>query len=98
MLQSAGFIVASATSYPLKDVIAAIENSVGASPTVVCSKGAVKEIRICFYKNFEVNIYLEGLKPLFNSNQYIYVWLQMLIISFYFEIATGLCDWKQWQL
>lgn len=57
MLDSAGFVVSNAASYPLKDVVAAIENSVGASPTVVCSKGAIKEIRICFYKNFEVNMY-----------------------------------------
>lgn len=53
ILDGAGFVASNAESYRLKDVIGAIENGFGATPLVVCSKGAVEELRICFYKNLE---------------------------------------------
>lgn len=55
MLENAGLLASNDASYPLTEVISAIESGVGASPTVTCSSGNVEEIRICFYKNFKVN-------------------------------------------
>ncbi|KMZ60433.1 ribonuclease 2 [Zostera marina] len=53
MLENAGLLASNDASYPLTEVISAIESGVGASPTVTCSSGNVEEIRICFYKNFK---------------------------------------------
>ena len=40
--------------YPLGGIVSAIENSFQATPEVICSKDAVEEIRLCFYKDFKV--------------------------------------------
>ncbi|KAJ0972240.1 hypothetical protein J5N97_020199 [Dioscorea zingiberensis] len=53
ILNSAGFLATNSEKYFLKDVIATIENAIGASPEVVCKHGSLEELRICFYKDFK---------------------------------------------
>ncbi|XP_068665537.1 ribonuclease 2-like [Aristolochia californica] len=38
--------------YPLGDIVATIKRAVGSLPLLVCSHGAVEELRICFHKDF----------------------------------------------
>lgn len=53
ILSNAGFSASNAHKYPLGDVIATIKKSVGATPQLVCKRGAVQELRICFDKDFK---------------------------------------------
>lgn len=55
ILTSAGILASNAEKYPLGDIVAAITKAVGATPEVVCKKGAVQELRICFTKEFKVH-------------------------------------------
>ncbi|XP_077228482.1 ribonuclease 2-like isoform X2 [Tasmannia lanceolata] len=53
ILFNAGYQPTNSNKYPLGAVVTAIERAVGASPSLVCSHGAVEELRLCFYKDFK---------------------------------------------
>nr|KJB42652.1 hypothetical protein B456_007G161700 [Gossypium raimondii] len=53
MLNEAGYVPSNSERYPLGGLVSAIENSFQATPDVICSKHDVKEIRLCFYKDFK---------------------------------------------
>lgn len=53
ILNGSGFQATNAKKYPLGDIVAAIKKAVGASPLLVCKKGSVQELQICFYKDFK---------------------------------------------
>ncbi|XP_021865923.1 ribonuclease 2 [Spinacia oleracea] len=52
-LSDAGYVPSNSEKYPLGGIISAIENAFHISPTVVCSGDAVKELNLCFYKDFK---------------------------------------------
>ncbi|KAF5954510.1 hypothetical protein HYC85_007366 [Camellia sinensis] len=53
VLNEAGYIPSNAEKYPLGGIITAIQNAFHATPLLVCSNGAVEELRLCFYKDFK---------------------------------------------
>ncbi|KAF6137477.1 hypothetical protein GIB67_027864 [Kingdonia uniflora] len=53
ILREAGYVPSNLEKYPLGGIISAIENAVRATPTIVCSNGAIEELRLCFYKDFK---------------------------------------------
>ncbi|MQL86968.1 hypothetical protein Taro_019508 [Colocasia esculenta] len=53
VLDQAGFSANNSEKYQLSGIIDAVKNSTGASPSLVCSHGAVQELRLCFYKDFK---------------------------------------------
>ncbi|KAE9605710.1 putative ribonuclease T(2) [Lupinus albus] len=53
VLNEAGYVPSNSEKYPIGGIISAIENAFHASPQIVCSKGAVEELRLCFYKDFK---------------------------------------------
>ncbi|KAK9082776.1 hypothetical protein Scep_029247 [Stephania cephalantha] len=53
ILIEAGYPPSNEEKYPLGGIISAVEIAVGATPLIVCSHGAVEELRICFYKDFQ---------------------------------------------
>ncbi|OVA05166.1 Ribonuclease T2-like [Macleaya cordata] len=53
ILSEAGYVASNYEKYPLGGIISAIQNAVGATPQLVCSHGAVEELRLCFYKDFK---------------------------------------------
>ncbi|GLT46097.1 hypothetical protein SLA2020_198800 [Shorea laevis] len=53
VLNEAGYVPSNTERYPLRGIVSAIENSFQATPEVICSKGAIEEIRLCFYKDFK---------------------------------------------
>ncbi|KAJ1429535.1 Ribonuclease T2-like [Sesbania bispinosa] len=53
VLNEAGYVPSNTEKYPLGGIISAIENAFHASPLIVCSKDAVEELRLCFYKDFK---------------------------------------------
>lgn len=53
ILNNAGFSASNAEKYPLGEIVASIKKAVGATPLVVCKSGAVKELQICFDKDFK---------------------------------------------
>ncbi|KAL8129249.1 hypothetical protein V2J09_018404 [Rumex salicifolius] len=57
VLNEAGYIPSNSEKYPLGGIISAVENAFHASPLIVCSKGAIEELRLCFYKDFKVNLW-----------------------------------------
>ncbi|XP_047308729.1 ribonuclease 2-like [Impatiens glandulifera] len=53
VLNDAGYLPSNSEKYPLGGIITAIQNSFHATPLLVCSNGAVEELRLCFYKDFQ---------------------------------------------
>lgn len=53
VLYEAGYVPSNTEKYPLGGIISAIENAFHTTPLLVCSKGAVQELRLCFYKDFK---------------------------------------------
>ncbi|KAL6978931.1 Ribonuclease 2 [Sarracenia purpurea var. burkii] len=53
VLNDAGYVPSNSDNYPLGGVISAIQNAFQATPLLVCSNGAVEELRLCFYKDFK---------------------------------------------
>ncbi|XP_042510427.1 ribonuclease 2 isoform X1 [Macadamia integrifolia] len=53
IMNDAGYVASNSEKYPSGSIISAIENAVGASPLLVCSHGAVKEISLCFDKDLK---------------------------------------------
>lgn len=64
-LSDAGYVPSNSEKYPLGGIISAIENAFHISPTVVCSGDAVKELNLCFYKDFKVcsDFYVTDFNP-----------------------------------
>lgn len=54
VLNDAGYVPSNTEKYPLGGIISAIENAFHATPKLACSKGAVEELHLCFYKDFKV--------------------------------------------
>ncbi|GMY33704.1 ribonuclease 2 [Fagus crenata] len=53
VLEAAGYIPSNTEKYPLGGIVSAIENAFHTTPLLVCSKGSVEELRLCFYKDFK---------------------------------------------
>ncbi|XP_021762756.1 ribonuclease 2-like isoform X1 [Chenopodium quinoa] len=53
VLFEAGYVPSNTEKYPLGGIISAIENAFHLSPVVACSGDAVKELYLCFYKDFK---------------------------------------------
>ncbi|CAK9134924.1 unnamed protein product [Ilex paraguariensis] len=52
VLNEAGYVPSNSEKYPLGGIISAIQNAFHATPSLSCSKGAVEELNLCFYKDF----------------------------------------------
>lgn len=55
MLASGGIHISNGKEYALSDVIDAIKHAFGASPQIVCKKGSIEELRLCFTKDLKVS-------------------------------------------
>ncbi|XP_059434252.1 ribonuclease 2 [Corylus avellana] len=53
VLNEAGYLPSNTEKYPLGGIVSAIENAFHATPLLVCSKGSVQELHLCFYKDFK---------------------------------------------
>ncbi|KAL0561462.1 hypothetical protein IC582_001890 [Cucumis melo] len=53
VLNDAGYVPSNTEKYPLGGIISAIQNAFRATPSLECRKGAVKELHLCFYKDFK---------------------------------------------
>ncbi|CAO2172388.1 unnamed protein product [Urochloa humidicola] len=53
MLSSGGIQVSNGKEYALSDVINTIKHAFGGSPQIVCKKGSVEELRLCFDKELK---------------------------------------------
>ncbi|GAB2226365.1 hypothetical protein Droror1_Dr00022169 [Drosera rotundifolia] len=53
VLNEAGYVPSNSEKYPLGGIVSAIENAFHATPLLVCSKDAIEELHLCYYKNFE---------------------------------------------
>ncbi|PNT05262.2 hypothetical protein POPTR_014G174400v4 [Populus trichocarpa] len=53
VLNEAGYVPSNSEKYPLGGIVSAIENAFHATPQLVCSKGDLEELRLCFYKDFK---------------------------------------------
>ncbi|KAK3184646.1 hypothetical protein Dsin_031932 [Dipteronia sinensis] len=60
VLSEAGYVPSNSEKYPLGGIISAIQNAFHATPKLVCSKGALEELHLCFYKDFEPRDCLAG--------------------------------------
>ncbi|KAB1202628.1 Ribonuclease 2 [Morella rubra] len=54
VLNEAGYIPSNSEKYPLGGIVSTIENAFHATPLVVCSEDSVKELHLCFYKDFKM--------------------------------------------
>ena len=57
VLEAAGYIPSNTEKYPLGGIVSAIENAFHTTPLLVCSKGSVEELHLCFYKDFKVGFF-----------------------------------------
>ena len=55
VLNGAGFSSSNDEKYKSSEVSAAIKNSTGATPWLVCSHDSIQEIRLCLEKDFTVS-------------------------------------------
>ncbi|KAL6614008.1 hypothetical protein ACP70R_036278 [Stipagrostis hirtigluma subsp. patula] len=53
MLASGGIQISNGKEYALSDVIDAIKNAFGGLPQIVCKKGSIEELRLCFDKDLK---------------------------------------------
>ncbi|VFQ86344.1 unnamed protein product [Cuscuta campestris] len=53
VLYKEGYVPSNSEKYPLGGIISAIQNAFHATPELACSGGAIDELRLCFFKNFE---------------------------------------------
>nr|XP_043636074.1 ribonuclease 2-like [Erigeron canadensis] len=49
----AGYVPSNSEKYPSGGIISALENAFHSTPQIICSKGALEEVRICFTKDFK---------------------------------------------
>ncbi|KAB2602495.1 ribonuclease 2-like [Pyrus ussuriensis x Pyrus communis] len=60
ILNEAGYVPSNTEKYPLGGIVSAIQNVFRATPKLVCKKGAVEELHLCFYKDFKPRDCLVG--------------------------------------
>lgn len=60
VLNEAGYVPSNTEKYPVGGIISAIQNAFHTTPQLVCSKGAVEELRLCFYKDFKFRDCVNG--------------------------------------
>ncbi|GMN50164.1 hypothetical protein TIFTF001_019322 [Ficus carica] len=53
VLNEEGYVPSNTEKYPLGGIVSAIQNAFHATPLLVCKKGAIEELRLCFYKDFK---------------------------------------------
>ncbi|CAN1346007.1 Ribonuclease 2 [Linum perenne] len=53
VLFEAGYVPSNTEKYPVGGIISAIQNAYRETPLLICSKGALEEVRLCFYKDFK---------------------------------------------
>ncbi|XP_052186228.1 ribonuclease 2-like [Diospyros lotus] len=53
VLAEAGYLPSNSEKYPLGGIISAIQNAFHSTPLLVCSHGAIEELRLCFHKDFK---------------------------------------------
>ncbi|KAF8664868.1 hypothetical protein HU200_054181 [Digitaria exilis] len=53
MLSSGGIQISNGKEYALSDVIDTIKHAFGGSPQIVCKKGSIQELRLCFDKELK---------------------------------------------
>lgn len=54
VLNEAGYTPSNSEKYPIGGIISAIQNAFHTTPVISCSNGAVEELRLCFYKDFQL--------------------------------------------
>jgi ribonuclease T2 len=54
MLLGGGIQISNGKEYALCDVIDAIKHAFGGSPQIICKKGSIEELRLCFDKDLKV--------------------------------------------
>ncbi|XP_031259045.1 ribonuclease 2 [Pistacia vera] len=54
VLNEAGYFPSNTEKYPRGGIVSAIQNAFHTTPKLVCSKGAVEELHLCFYKDFKL--------------------------------------------
>lgn len=95
-----GYVPSNSEKYPLGGIVSAVQNAFGATPQVVCSHGAIEELRLCFYKDFKVcssspdvvSHYPNDFSVLsFHLGFFIYTGFLLFILLY---IATGTLDYK----
>ncbi|KAI4356245.1 hypothetical protein L6164_000279 [Bauhinia variegata] len=52
VLYEAGYVPSNTEKYPVGGIISAIQNAFHITPSIVCSKDSIKELHLCFYKDF----------------------------------------------
>ncbi|XP_072973926.1 ribonuclease 2-like [Typha angustifolia] len=60
ILCSAGIEAANGERYPLGDIVATIKKSFGATPLLACKHGSLRELKLCFYKDFKPRDCISG--------------------------------------
>jgi ribonuclease T2 len=55
MLSSGWIQVSNGKEYALSDVIDTIKHAFGGSPQIVCKRGSIEELRLCFDKELKVS-------------------------------------------
>ncbi|VAH82818.1 unnamed protein product [Triticum turgidum subsp. durum] len=55
MLATGDILVSNGKEYALSDVIDTIKHAFGGSPQIICKKGSVEELRLCFTKDLKVS-------------------------------------------
>lgn len=54
VLFEAGYVPSNSEQYPVGGITSAIENAFHTTPQLICLKGALEEVRLCFTKDFKV--------------------------------------------
>jgi ribonuclease T2 len=55
MLATGDILISNGEQYALTDVISTIKHAFGGSPQIICKKGSVQELRLCFTKDLKVS-------------------------------------------
>ncbi|KAI5315315.1 hypothetical protein L3X38_044491 [Prunus dulcis] len=53
VLNEAGYVPSNTEKYPLGGIVSAIQNAFRTTPKLLCKKGALEELHLCFYKDFK---------------------------------------------
>ncbi|RVW57146.1 putative ribonuclease H protein [Vitis vinifera] len=86
VLNEAGYVPSNSEKYPLGGIVSAIENAFHATPSLACSNGAVKELYLCFNKDFKLDLvfkvrfFLKVLVPHMSACQHMCHWDHLLPI------------------
>ncbi|KAL4558486.1 hypothetical protein LXL04_036687 [Taraxacum kok-saghyz] len=60
VLFDAGYVPSSSEKYPSGGIISAIENAFHTTPQLICTKGALEEVRMCLTKDFKFRDCVSG--------------------------------------